>query len=140
MKLEILDSENKLTYGFGRWIIRQIQFNFHKTVNPDKLKNWDNFFENSDEYSFLYSKPVKALTILQTGVRGLQCHKLPDKLIISFNSNQFMPGFDRVKVDTLCRLITFGNNSLQGYPIIKDVLQEVADNINDYIEQYFGVF
>ena len=51
-----------------------------------------------------------------------------------------MPGFDRVKVDTLLRLITFGNNSLQGYPIVKDILQRVADNIGDYINRYVEGF
>jgi hypothetical protein len=140
MKLEIIDENNELDYAFGRWLIKQIQLEFRLDVDPRKLQNWDKFFAESDEYKGIYSTPVKAITILQTALKNLQCDNLPDKLIIKFNQNQFMPGFDRVKVDTLVRLITFGNNSLQGYPIVKDILQRVADNIGDYIKRYVEGF
>lgn len=140
MKLEILDENNELDYAFGRWLINQIQLEFRVGVDQRKLQNWDKFFEESEEYKGIYSQPVKAITILQTALKNLQCDNLPDKLIIRFNQNQFMPGLDRVKVDTLLRLITFGNNSLQGYPIIKDILQRVADNIGDYINRYVEGF
>ena len=140
MKLEILDENNELDYAFGRWLIKQIQLEFRVDVDQRKLQNWDKFFEGSEEYKGIYSQPVKAITILQTALKNLQCDNLPDKLVIKFNQNQFMPGFDRVKVDTLLRLITFGNNSLQGYPIIKDILQRVADNIGKYIDMYVEGF
>ena len=140
MKLEILDENNQLDYAFGRWLIKQIQLEFRLNVDMRKLQNWDKFFAESDEYKSIYSQPVKTITILQTALKNLQCDNLPDKLIIKFNTNQFMPGFDRVKVDTLLRLITFGNNSLQGYPIVKDILQRVADNIGDYINRYVEGF
>ena len=140
MKLEILDEDNELNYAFGRWLIKQIQLEFRVDVDQRKLQNWDKFFEESEEYKGIYSQPVKAITILQTALKNLQCDNLPDKLIIKFNQNQFMPGFDRVKVDTLLRLITFGNNSLQGYPIVKDILQRIADNIGDYINRYVEGF
>ena len=140
MKLEILDENNELDYAFGRWLIKQIQLEFRLNVDQRKLQKWDKFFAESDEYKGIYSQPVKTITILQTALKNLQCDNLPDKLIIKFNQNQFMPGFDRVKVDTLLRLITFGNNSLQGYPIVKDILQRIADNIGDYINRYVEGF
>ena len=101
MKLEILDENNELDYAFGRWLIKQIQLEFRIEVDQRKLQNWDKFFAESEEYKGIYSQPVKAITILQTALKNLQCYNLPDKLIIKFNQNQFMPGLDRVKVDTL---------------------------------------
>lgn len=140
MKLEIFDEDNTLDTGFGRWLIRQIQLEFRARVDTRKLYRWDEFISTSTEYSSLYSNPVKAVVILQTSLQSLQVDKLPHKLIIKFNKNQFMPGMDRVKVDTLCRLITFGNGSIKGYPLIKDILQEFADNMEDYVDIYFGGF
>ena len=140
MKLEILDENNELDYAFGRWLIRQIQLEFRLSVDVRKLQKWDKFFAESEEYKSIYTTPVKSVSILTTALKNLQCDNLPDKLIIKFNQNQFMPGLDRVKVDTLVRLITFGNNSLQGYPIVKDILQKIADNIGDYINRYVEGF
>ncbi len=136
MKLEILDKNDELTVLFGSWLIREIQNQFILQLNPGKLKNWDKFFEESKDYKSLYNKKISTQEILLHGIKTLVCDKIPGKLIIRLNNNQFVPGLDRVRVDTVIRLITFGNTLIQGYPLLLDVLDEVAENINDYTSMY----
>jgi hypothetical protein len=47
-----------------------------------------------------------------------------------------MQGLDRVRIETLCRLINYGNSSVKGYPIFTDTFNQVALNIKLYVDEY----
>ena len=136
MRLEIHDPEQELDRDFGHWLCSRIRQHFLASVDVNKLKQWDNFFETSDVYVNIYGVPVKAYAILLESVKNLTVSKLPDKMVISVNRNQSMPGLDRVKTYTLLKLVTFGNMSISGYPVFIDTLQYFADNINDFVDLY----
>lgn len=136
MQLEIIDHENVLGIDFGKWLIKKIQDKFIASINEDKLIKWDAFFEESNEYKSIYKKKISTKEILIVGIRNLVCNDIPQKLIITINKNQFVPGLDRVKIDVICRLINFGNTSIKGYPIFTEVLTEVSENIGEYIDMY----
>lgn len=140
MRLEINDKRNELDYNFGRWLIRLIQQKFIASLDARKLFAWDKFFEESKEYNSIYGTKIVTKDILLAGIKCLICFDIPDKIIIQLNPNQFVPGLDRVKVESIFRLITFGNQSIKGYPIFVQVLQEVADNIGKYIDMYVEGF
>lgn len=136
MRLEILDSNQKLDKDFGFWLVGRIQKYFNSALDSRKLVRWNTFFEESTEYKSLYGKSIDSSMILRSGIQSLLVKKLPDKLVIEMNKNKFVPGLDRVRVDTTCRLITFGNTSVSGYPVILYTFQYFEDNINTYIEMY----
>ena len=136
MRLEILDPENELDRDFGFWLLNRIKMHFNAEVDPRKLTSWNKFFEESEDYTSIYGTPIDSLKILETGINNLLVRKLPDMIVISMNKNKFVPGLDRIRVDTVCRLITFGNTSVKGYPVLLDTLQHFADNINEYIDLY----
>lgn len=140
MRLEIQDKRNELDFRFGMWLIRQIQMKFRASLDRRKLVAWDKFFEESTEYNSLYGAKISTYNILMSSIKCLTCLDTPDKIIIQLNPNQFVPGLDRVKVDSVIRLITFGNQSIKGYPIFTDVLQHFADNIGEYIDMYVEGF
>lgn len=136
MKVEIIDSNDELGKDFGLWLIRRIQFKFRLGLIPEKLKQWDKYFAESDEYQTITDVPVKTADILLFGVQNLQCWETPDKIIIQLPKNLFVPNMDRVNLDKIFRLITFGNQQIKGYPLFIDVLRDVVDNIDDYVEKY----
>jgi len=136
MKLEILDPDNELNSDFGQWLCTRIQQHFVGILDSGKLKKWDEFFVTSHEYIPLYSSPISTYNLLRNGIQSLTSRKFPDKIVISLNKNQYVPGFDRVKLETFFRLITFGNISVSGYPVFLDTLQYFVDHINDFIELY----
>ncbi len=140
MRLEIEDKRNELDFKFGMWLIRQIQLEFRASLDKRKLVAWDTFFEESTDYNSLYGTKISTFDILTSSIKYLICLDTPDKIIIQLNPNQFVPGLDRVKIDSIVRLITFGNQSIQGYPIFANVLQHFADNIGEYIDMYVEGF
>lgn len=140
MRLEINDKRNELDYRFGMWLIRQIQQKFRASLDPRKLVAWDKFFEESTDYNNIYGAKIVTKDVLLSGIKCLICFDTPDKIIIQLNPNQFVPGLDRVKVDSIFRLITFGNQSIKGYPIFAETLQHFADNIGEYIDMYVEGF
>lgn len=136
MKLQIQDPNNELDREFGFWLISKIKEYFNSQLDPKKLINWDKFFNESEEIVKLYKTRISSERILQIGINNLTVKKIPNSLEIFMLKNQFVPGLDRVSVDTACRLITFGNQSLSGYPVLLTTLQHFADNINYYVDLY----
>ena len=64
MKLEILDPDNKLSENFGTWLTHKIQAKMIKDINPNKLVQWNKFFEDSDEYVSISKTPIKTDKII----------------------------------------------------------------------------
>lgn len=136
MKLQIHDPNNELDREFGLWLISQIRDYFNSQLDPKKLIRWDKFFNESDEIVKLYQTKINSESILQLGINSLTVKKIPNSLEIFMLKNKFVPGLDRVSVDTACRLITFGNQSLSGYPVLLTTMQHFADSINYYVDLY----
>lgn len=136
MKLQIHDPNNELDREFGFWLISQIRDYFNSQLDPKKLIRWDKFFNESDEIVKLYQTKINSESILQLGINSLTVKKIPNSLEIFMLKNKFVPGLDRVSVDTACRLITFGNQSLSGYPVLLTTMQHFADSINYYVDLY----
>lgn len=136
MRLQIQDPENSLDRDFGFWLINRIKQHFNAELDPRKLVAWDRFFDESDEFVSVYGTKISSQYLLRAAASNLILRKLPDSLEIFVNKNLFAPGLDRVKLDTVCRLITFGNQSVKGYPVLLNTFQYFVDNINYYIDLY----
>lgn len=136
MRLSIQDPNNELDREFGLWLISRIQDYLRSHIDPKKLIPWNKFFNEAEEVPRLYRSRISAERILELGAANLSVKKIPNKLEIFMLKNKFVPGLDRVSVDTACRLITFGNQSISGYPVLLTTLQHFVDNINHYVELY----
>lgn len=136
MRLEILDEDNTLTIKFANWLIKQLQSEIALSVNQQKLKKWDKFFSEADEYKSIYNNPVTTKTILLAGLKSLQVNKAGNKWIIRLNPASFVPGMNCVNLETTCRLINYGNIEIQGYPIFSTALERAAEKINEYVYMY----
>lgn len=136
MRLSIQDPNNELDREFGLWLISRIQAHLRAHIDPKKLIPWNKFFNEAEEVPRLYRSKISAERILELGLANLSVKKIPNKLEIFMLKNKFVPGLDRVSVDTACRLITFGNQSISGYPVLLTTFQHFVDNINYYVELY----
>lgn len=135
MRLRIEDPMNELDLTFGFWLMRKIKQHFNASLDPQKLIQWDKFFSESEEFVSIYGK-ISSQHLMRVAISNLMLKKLPDSIEIFVNKNLFAPGLDRVKLDTVCRLITFGNQSVKGYPVLLNTFQYFVDNINYYIDLY----
>lgn len=138
MRLEIIDEKQLLGLEFGNWLVKQVQQAILLRINPKKLKKWDKYFNDSEQYRSISGSDIKAEQIVLAGIDALQCVGTEGKLSIRIRPNQFVPNLDRVVIDTTCKLINYGNVSIQGYPIFSDTFTNISENIDEYIDMYVG--
>lgn len=136
MQLEITSSSPIIDRKFGNWIIKHIQALISSEVESVKLKTWDKYF--NEQFSTLYGKEISSKDIIKIGVRNLVCMYANSAIIIRISPNIFMPGLDRVKVESLCKLINYGNTTISAVPIFTNAFDHVADNIDEYVEMYMN--
>jgi hypothetical protein len=134
MRLEIEYKDNTLNKDFGNWLIKIITSSIKSNLNEKKLGQLDKYIE--DNFTHLFKKPVTSKDIIYAGLKELVCDDDSSKLIIKISTNKFMQGLDRVRIETLCRLINYGNSSVKGYPIFTDTFNQVALNIKLYVDEY----
>ena len=134
MRLEIEYKDNSLDKKFGNWLILIIRELIKSSINDKKLSKWDKYIE--EHFNHIYSKKVTSKDIIFTGIKDLMCDDTDSKLIIKISTNHFMQGLDRVRVETLCRLINYGNTEIKGYPIFTNAFNDIADNISVYVRKY----
>ncbi len=138
MRIEIIDEKQVLGLDFGNWLVTKVQQAMLLKIDPKKLKKWDKYFNDSEQYKSISGSNIKAEQIVLAGIHALHCIGIDGRLLIRIRPNQFVPNLDRVVVDTTCKLINYGNISIQGYPIFSDAFTNISENIDEYIDMYVG--
>mgnify|MGYP003296518528 CR=1 FL=1 len=136
MKLILSDEQNLLNEDFIEWIIFQLKLNFHAKLNPKKLEKWDEYLNTSDDIPRLYNIPLSSKKILTEGIDNLTYHTLPQKYVIQIDSNKLVFGLNLTKLESICKLINYGNSSMTGYPIFTELFSEIEENFSQYIDRY----
>ncbi len=136
MKLEINDPKNLLDRSFIQWLKVKIRDKIIAGINPKKLIIWDEYLNNNPVYKSIYKKKISALDIIVAGAMNLDFNESGSDFMIYINRNIYTPGLDRVKLETLCKLINFGDLNNKGYPIFTDTFDYFAESIHDYIDRY----
>ena len=136
MKFEISDPDNILDKDFIDWLKIKIRDRFLMELNIEKLKRWDEFFNSNPVYKSIYKKRINTKDLLVAGILNLECTQANSSYILSINQNAYVPGLDRIKIATVCKLVNYGNLEISGYPIFTDILEYFADNIVEYVDRY----
>jgi hypothetical protein len=136
MKLKIIDPNNMLDRSFINWLCIQIRNEVIANINLKKLDNWDRYFNSETVYKSIYKKRISTRDLIVAGVSNLYYQVSEDGFWISINPTKLTPGLDRIKLETICKVINYGNRQIIGYPIFTDTFQKVADNITDYVQKY----
>ena len=139
MKLKITDPSGTLDRSFINWLCIQIRNNVLSTLNTKKLINWDEYFNSESVYKSIYKKKIFTRDIIIAGISNLYYQTTEDGFWISINPNILTPGLDRIKLISVCKLINFGNRQIPGYPIFTNTFQDIANNINTYVERYMKI-
>lgn len=136
MKLEIGDPKNLLDRSFITWFKTKIRNKLIATIEDKKLIVWDEFFNNNPVYISIYKKRISTRDIIIAGANNLDYIKSESNFIITINNNVFTPGLDRIKLQSICKLINFGNLDIKGYPIFTGTFDYFAESIQDYVDRY----
>ena len=137
MRLYIQHAPEKLDINFGYWLIERIKLKLISNINLSKMSLLDNYLSQSKDIKRLYNKKYTACEIIMFATNNLICFKGADDIVITFDNNKFVPGFDRLNLITAIKLIDYGNRDVKGCHIFRDTFDYFAKDIDKYVKLYF---
>lgn len=139
IKLLIQDSSKIIEVGFGEWLVNRIKSRLLSNIKKYKFQNLDKYLTEAVELNRLYKKKYTAEDIIFFASNNLVCRGTDGEVCVLFDNTKFVPGFDRLKLDTAVRIINFGTLSVKGCPIFTDTFNYFEKNIQELAEMYYGV-
>lgn len=136
MHLDISDPDKVLDRDFLVWLISELRNHIITHINPKKLIKWDEYLNSSNEFVSIYKKRLSAADIITAGAMNLMFIEYQNKYSIQINPSKLVPGLDRVKLQTICKLINFGNRAQASYPLFTDSFEYFAENIQTYVDRW----
>ena len=136
MQLQIEDPKNLLQADFINWLKVKIRDKIISDIEDKKLIVWDEYLNTNSAYVSIYKKKISSKDIIIAGAANLEFSKSESTFSIFINRNVFTPGLDRIKLETICKLINFGDLQIKGYPIFTDTFDYFAESIHDYVDRY----
>lgn len=136
MRIEIKSDSELIDKDFGYFLIELIQEEIRNKLNPLKLVKLNKYIKENEVFKSVYRKHITCEEIIIIGSRNLICKETSTKIIIEINNNILIPGLDRVKINSACKLINYGTIDIKGYPIFTNIFNEFTNNIDLFVDRY----
>lgn len=138
MELIIRDSNKLLTDDFARWLLSKVKIKLIANISRYNVENFDNYLNESNDIKRLYKdKNYRASDIIMFAANNLVYSFSETEIRIHVDFNKYTPGYDRLKINTAAKLINYGTADKRGCPIFTNILNQFAENIQDYISLYY---
>lgn len=138
MELRIQDDKGLVDTSFGNWLIIRIQAKLISNISKYKgLVSWDKYLNESTTIDRLYDIEYHTSDIVIFAAKNLVCDGTDGEIVIHFDFNKFVPGFNRLKLDTLIRTINYGTRDIKACPIFTESFNYFANDIGTYVRQYY---
>lgn len=137
MELRIKNPAKLELSNFCNYLINKMVTYISNTINDRQLIRFDKHINNNLKIKFIDKFPrlLKSRDVLITAVQTLYYIKQGNDYIIKINPNNFIPNTYAKFID-IVSLINYGNMQLQSYPIIDEMFDYFADNLNQYYNDY----
>ena len=136
MRIEINNPNDVLDLDFGKWLCKRVSMLIRYKMDWRKINLWSDYLTETKIFEPIYSDKIFADKFILQASNNLTCNRFPSLLCIEIDNKKYAEGLNQVKLIDVVKLITFGNQEKQGYSLIKDVFEEVAENINEYVNKY----
>lgn len=134
MELRIKDDNGTFTDDFIVYLIREIGYYLPLKINKRKLIKWDDYL-NSIGITTTDKYKISSYNVLLAGVHSLTYKKIDNEYIINIDNNAYMP-YITESIDTLCKLINYGNVELSGVYVLTETFEYFSKNVNKYFDKY----
>lgn len=120
---------NNLTQDFAKWMLDILKSNLNSNLDKKKLGN-------CIEHLFSDIHTNLSIEVLWKKCLDALIYQIIDDtfIIIRFNPNLYI--VNNIKVETLVKLINFGDLEHKGYPIFTETFTSIASEISDYVTLY----
>lgn len=138
MHIIIEDKKNLLTYDFLNWLLEELKDLIITKLNPSKMKPFDNYLNKTDLFKLHALKKYSCLSFINFSLKHLILTKHNSTITIKFNDKIYITGLTLTNIDTFCKFINYGDVTIKGYPIFTECFSEIVDNLNTYVNAYYG--
>ena len=133
MTLLVEEKYNKI--DFLKFLKRRILTYFASVVNTKKVLPYDEYFK-SDEFKEKFGDvSISSLLVIKLGITNLKVVTYPTYSTISINDAVMYPD-TKIRVLDLCKIINYGNLSVDAYPIFTNVFLHFKINMKKYVNKY----
>lgn len=120
---------------FIRFLKRRMLGYISMHINLDKVRAFDEYFE-SDGFKKTYGDVnVCSATIFKLSILNLKVVHYPTYATITVDDTIMYPN-THIRLIDLCKLMNYGNLSVEAYPIISDTFRHFSTHIKDYVNKY----
>lgn len=137
MRLVIETTQSDLDIKFAYWLISRIKTKLLADITKHNLNLLDTYITESNTLSRLYKRKYKSAEIVMFAASNLICFIGADEIVITFDNNKFVPGFDRLRLLTAIKLINYGNRDVKGCHIFTDTFNYFCEDIDTYVKLYY---
>lgn len=138
MEIRIRDEEGFVDCGFGNWLIPRIAIKLVSNINKyPTLISWDNYLTTSNTIERLYTIDYRAADVVIFASKNLVCTGTDGDITIHFNNTKYVPGFNRLNLETIVKTINYGTQDTKACPIFTDTFNYFAEDIDHYVRQYY---
>ena len=129
----IVDNKD-INLHFIKFIKRKMLEHISLILNFKKLTPFDEYFKSEEFNKLSNNVRVSSKKVIVLGMTNLIHKRYETNTHIFINPNILFPGTD-IKLVDLCKIINYGNMSIEGYPIFTDTFEHFSKNINKYIDR-----
>lgn len=123
---------------FIEWLIDIIKHKIISQLDNEYIINFNNIvndneiFKKNNPDSKVKFDVRKAILI---SLNTLKYRKIKNVYIIDIGKDILFPNY-QVKLETVCKLLNYGNTQIKGYPIFTNVFNDIRQNLESYYQQY----
>ena len=129
----IVDNKD-INLHFIKYLKRRMLGHISLILNTQKLVPFDEYF-SSDEFMLMSGGVrVSSRKVIILGMTNLIHKRYETTTHIFINPNIYFTGTN-IKLVDLCKIINFGNMSVDGYPIFTETFDYFSKNIKKYIDK-----
>ena len=128
MILKIRKDNKFITESFIRFLVRLLR--------REVLSRLDKRgFEKTDNFLMSLGLNISSEEIILLGVRNITYTETEQEYFIHIDHNEKVPGTN-YKVETLCKMIEYGNTVCKPQRIFTESIKHIEDNISKYYDFY----
>ena len=123
---------------FIEWLIDVIRHKIISQIDNKRIHIFndivnDNQIFNEVNPNIKVKFDVRKAIIL--ALNSMRYRRIKNVYIIDIGNNILFPHY-QVKLDTVCRLLNYGNTQIKGYPIFSQVFNDIRKNLKQYYQEY----
>lgn len=137
MKLVITDSSGFVDKQFGEWLLDKIILYILSQAAKYNFSKWDKYINTTESFKRLYTKHYKCHELVKEIANSLTVLEITDGIEIRIDPNNFLQGFDRIRLETFGKLLNYGTLTIKGTSLFTDSFNYFEKNIKSFFNTYY---